>query len=186
MITLCAPLFSTGYWLGLGLLLAARGLDFFSTWVATPSLALEANAVMRRLGWRVAAALNLAVCVVAAAVPFVAVLVSVTSVMVAARNFQGAWVMRAMGEFEYREHLRGQFRRADWRLVLGCVWAQTALYTAVGVALAATTRELFTAAVGWGIVGFGLAIGVHSTHAYRKARHALSDEERVSQTGGSR
>ncbi len=186
MITLYAPLFSAGYWLDLGLLLAARGLDFFSTWVATPSLALEANAIVRRLGWRASAVLNVVVCLVAATIPFVAVLVSVTSVMVAARNFQGAWVMRTMGEYEYRDHLRTQFRRSDPRLVLGCVWAQTALYAGVGAALVVLTRELFTAAVGWGIVGFGLAIGVHSTHVYRKARHVLSDEERVSQPGRPR
>ena len=186
MITLYAPPFSTGYWLDLGLLLAARGLDFFSTWVATPSLALEANPIVRRLGWRASAVLNVVICLAAAAFPFVAVLVSVTSVMVAARNFQGAWVMRTMGEFEYREHLREQFQRSDPRLVLGCVWAQALLYGGVGVALVVLTNELFTMAVGWGIVGFGLTIGIHSTNVYRKARHALSDKERISQLGESR
>ena len=29
----------------------ARGLDFLSTWLVTPKLELEANPLMRRLGW---------------------------------------------------------------------------------------------------------------------------------------
>ncbi len=29
----------------------ARGLDFLSTWIVTPRLALEANPLMRRLRW---------------------------------------------------------------------------------------------------------------------------------------
>ena len=186
MSELYAPPFGLTYWLCLLLLMAARGLDFLSTWVATPSLLLEANPVARAMGWRLGVALNVLLCLVAAAIPYVAVLVSVTSVMVAARNFQGAWVMRTMGEYEYREHLREQFRRSDPRLVLGCVWAQAVLYAGVGAALVVLTGELFSAAVGWGIVGFGPAIGVHSTNAYRKARHVLSDEERVSQPSQSR
>ncbi len=30
----------------------ARGLDFLSTWLVTPTLALEANPLMRRVRWR--------------------------------------------------------------------------------------------------------------------------------------
>ena len=40
------------YALFLGLLVAARGMDFLSTWIATPRLVLEANPLARRLGWR--------------------------------------------------------------------------------------------------------------------------------------
>ena len=29
----------------------ARGLDFLSTWLVTPTLALEANRLMRRVSW---------------------------------------------------------------------------------------------------------------------------------------
>ena len=29
----------------------ARGLDFLSTWLVTPTLALEANPLMRRMRW---------------------------------------------------------------------------------------------------------------------------------------
>ncbi|MBM3892612.1 MAG: hypothetical protein FJ388_26130 [Verrucomicrobia bacterium] len=174
------------YWLCLLLLVAARGLDFLSTWVATPSLLLEANPIARAMGWRLGLALNALLCLVAAAMPFVAVLVSVTSVMVAARNFQAAWLARTMGEYEFRDHLREQFRRADKRLVLGCVWAQAVLYCVIGGTVVALAGEIMVQAIGWGIVGFGLAVAVHSTHYYRRVRHVLSDEERVSKFSESR
>lgn len=182
MSELYAPPFGLAYWAGLALLMVARGLDFLSTWIATPSLLLEANPIARRLGWQGGIAVNLLVCLVAAAIPFVAVLMSVTSVLVAARNFQTAWVARTMGEYEFRDHLEAQFGRANKRLVLGCVWAQGLLYGAVVL----LTPDLLAQAVGWGIVGFGLAIAVHSTHYYRRARHVLSDKERVSQFGETR
>lgn len=180
MSELYASPFGPAYWAGVALLLVARGLDFLSTWIATPSLLLEANPIARRLGWRGGILVNLLVCLVAAAIPFVAVLISVTSMLVAARNFQAAWVSRTMGEYEFRDHWETQFRRANKRLVLGCVWAQGLLYGAVGGALVVLTGDLLAQAVGWGIVSFGLAIAVHSTHYYRRARHVLSDKKRVS------
>ena len=181
MNELYAPLLGRAYWAALALLGVARGLDFLSTWIATPDLSLEANPIARRLGWRAGIVVNVFVCLVAAAMPFIAVLISVTSLMVAARNFQAAWVARTMGEYEYREHLETQFHRADKRLVLGCVWAQGLLYGTVGGAVVFLAGDLMAQAVGWGIVSFGLAIAVHSTHYYRRAKHVLSDQERVSQ-----
>ena len=186
MNELYAPPCEPAYWAGLALLVVARGLDFLSTWIATPGLVLEANPISRWLGWRVGIALNALVCLVAALAPFVAVLVSVMSGLVAARNFQGAWMARTMGEYEYRDHLMTQFRRANKGLVLACIWAQALLYIAVGAAVAALAGDLLAQAAGWGIVGFGLAVAVHSTHYYRRVKHVLSDEERVSHPGGAR
>ena len=183
---LYAPPFGLAYWAGLALLVVARGLDFLSTWIATPSLLLEANPIARRLGWQGGIAVNLFICLVAAAMPFMAVLISVTSVLVAARNFQGAWVVRTMGEEEFRDHMEMQFGRASKRLVLCCIWAQGLLYGSVGGAVVFLTRDPLAQAAGWGIVGFGLAIAVHSTHYYRRARHVLSDKKRISQFSESR
>ena len=45
------PTLSWEYALLLVLLLASRGLDMLSTWVATPNLVLEANPLARLLGW---------------------------------------------------------------------------------------------------------------------------------------
>lgn len=44
------PFASSDYFITLGLLVFARGMDFLSTWFATPTLALEANPLAKRLG----------------------------------------------------------------------------------------------------------------------------------------
>ena len=80
------------------LLFVARGMDFLSTWVATPNLVLEGNPIAKKLGWKWGIPLNLALCVGLAFWPLPAIVISTTSVLVAARNFQSAWLMRSLGE----------------------------------------------------------------------------------------
>ena len=82
-------------------LIGARLLDFASTWVATPNLLLEGNPIARRLGWRWGLVVNVLFCLGLAFWPVAGVIVVTTSLLVAARNFKGAWLMRAMGEERY-------------------------------------------------------------------------------------
>ena len=42
---------SSHYFLFLALLAFGRGMDFLSTWIATPNLVLEGNPLARKLGW---------------------------------------------------------------------------------------------------------------------------------------
>ena len=49
------PFASRGYCLMLALLLFARGMDFLSTWVATPNLVLEGNPLAKKMGWKLGA-----------------------------------------------------------------------------------------------------------------------------------
>ena len=44
------PFASRGYCCMLALLVFARGMDFFSTWVATPNLVLEGNPLAKKTG----------------------------------------------------------------------------------------------------------------------------------------
>ena len=103
---------SEPYCLYLALLLFARGMDFLSTWIATPNLVLEANPIARKLGWRIGLVVNAIVCGVFALWALPAIVVATTSLLVASRNFQSAWLMRALGEERYRswisEHLAHQ------------------------------------------------------------------------------
>ena len=46
------PFASRGYFAMLALLVLARGLDFLSTWMATPNLVLEGNPIAKKLGWK--------------------------------------------------------------------------------------------------------------------------------------
>jgi hypothetical protein len=90
---------SSAWWLFAGLALAGRTADMVSTYVATPNLALEGNPLARKLGWRWGILLNIVMALGAGCQPVLAVAVTTMSLLVAARNFQNAWVMRSLGEW---------------------------------------------------------------------------------------
>lgn len=98
-----------------GLLVAAlalaRVLDLLSTRAVTPRLALEANPLMRRLGWGPMALLNLALL----GLPFLhhglSVAFVVTSLLAAGNNLAGAPLARGMGEAAQLEAQRRALRR---------------------------------------------------------------------------
>src|SRR5215471_19927536 len=96
------PFASRDYWLLLALLIFSRGMDILSTRVATPNLVLEGNPVAKLLGWRWGIVVNIAFCFGVAFSLVTGVAISTMSLLVAAKNFQSAWLMRSMGEVNYR------------------------------------------------------------------------------------
>ena len=173
----------------LGLLLGSRGADFLSTWVATPHLVLEGNPLARKLGWKWGTLINLAVCLVFAAWPLSALVIATTSALVAARNFQAAWLMRTLGEEQYREWYVQHLRNTPLPLYLFCLLGQTLLVTAVGAALmlvamtslesahaAKTTLfadgQLVPFAVGLGIVAYAVAVVFYTSLALWRIRRS--------------
>src|SRR5438093_11119564 len=97
------PFPSRDYFLMLLLLLVARGMDFLSTWVATPNLLLEGNPIAKKLGWKWGIVINVAMCFALAFYAVTAIVVATTSLLVAARNLQSAWLMRSLGESSLRQ-----------------------------------------------------------------------------------
>ena len=164
---------SAAYGAWLGVLLTARGADFLSTWVATPNLVLEGNPIARRLGWRFGALVNLIACAVCALLPIAAIVVATTSVLVAARNFQSAWVMRTMGETAYRHWYASRLREAPRPLYLVCLGAQAALTSSIGVALITwAPLDSIPFALGIGVLFYAGAILLFSLiAAWRIQRH---------------
>ena len=145
----------------LGLLLSMRGADFLSTWVATPRLVLEGNPLAKRLGWKWGTLVNLAVCVIFAAWPLSALVIATTSALVASRNFQVAWLMRTLGEEQYREWYIQRLRETPLPLYLFCLLGQTLLVAAVGAALMLFydgQGQWVPFAVGLGIVAYAIAV----------------------------
>ncbi|MCX8108448.1 MAG: hypothetical protein N3G20_06555 [Verrucomicrobiae bacterium] len=129
------PFASRAYFLLFALLLLSRGLDFLSTWIATPNLELEANPIARKLGWRGSIVLNVAVCSVFAMWLLPAIVIITASVLVAARNFQSAWIMRSMGEPCYRAWLTERLSESKPGLFVFCLFAQGGLFACLGIAL---------------------------------------------------
>ena len=166
------------------LLLVARGMDFLSTWVATPNLVLEGNPIAKKLGWKWGMAVNLVLCVVFAFWPLPAIVISTTSVLVAARNFQSAWLMRSLGEHHYREWHIERVQETSATLYLFCLFAQTSLVAGVGAAVVYFTnwqRDPVLLAIGLGIVAYALAVAFYTLLGVWRLRRATLREARLAQ-----
>ncbi|MBI3870026.1 MAG: hypothetical protein HY299_16000 [Verrucomicrobia bacterium] len=124
------------WWAVLTSLVIGRGADLFSTWVATPNLVLEANPIARWLGWRRALAVNVVICGAFSFYYLPGIIIATTSALVAARNFQQAWLMRTWGEEEYRSWYVERLRETPLGLFLGCLGLQNLLVAGIGGILA--------------------------------------------------
>jgi hypothetical protein len=141
------------------LLLVARGMDFLSTWVATPNLVLEGNPIAKKLGWKWGIPLNVVMAFGLAFWPLPAIVISTTSLLVAARNFQSAWLMRSLGERPYRDWHVERIQETSATLYLSCLFGQTILVGLVGGAIVFfSSRDMIPWAIGLGIIGYAAAV----------------------------
>lgn len=155
---------SREYLLLFAVLFCARGADFLSTWLATPNLVLEGNPIAKKLGWRWGIPVNLLLCAGFAFWMLPAVVISTTSALVAARNFQGAWLMRSMGEENYRRWHVERLLETPTKLFLACLFAHTGLMAAVGCAVIYFSggSGLVVMGVGLGIIGYAAVVLFYS------------------------
>jgi hypothetical protein len=165
---------SREYALAFGALIFARGMDFLSTWIATPTLLLEANPLARKLRWKWGMVVNIMLCVGFAFLPLAAIIIATTSVLVAARNFQLAWLMRSHGEENYRDWFVERMDETPPTLFMFCLLAQTSLTALVGVVLAYTSgwQKLVPLGIGLGIVGYAAAVTIYTVMAIYRRRRA--------------
>lgn len=165
------PFGGTIYNVLLALLVFARGMDFLSTWIATPNLVLEANPIARRMGWRAGLVVNAAMCVLFAAWPLPAVVVVTTSLLVASRNLQSAWLMRSMGEHDYRLWMGARILGAPRGLFFLCLLGQTGLVGMLGAGLMYFSQWMLVPfGVGMGMVTYAIAILVYSSLSVWRVR----------------
>ncbi len=150
---------SGDYMLMLALLFFGRGMDFLSTYVATPSLALEGNPIAKFLGWRWGILLNVVLCFTFARWPLTAIIITTTGLLVASRNFHSAWLMRSMGEDGYRIWYSERMSQTRLRLVILSLLGETLLTALVGLALIYFS-DLASApfAIGLGIVAYAFVV----------------------------
>jgi hypothetical protein len=156
------------------LLVFSRGMDFLSTWVATPNLLLEGNPIARKLGWKGGIPVNCAMCFLFAFWPVPAIVISTTSLLVAARNFQGAWLMRSMGEEAYREWHVERLKETSATLFLFCLLAQTSLFASIGAGIVyfAWDKGQVLVPVGLGFIAYALAVVFYSVLGVWRLRRA--------------
>jgi hypothetical protein len=172
------------YFLMLALLVFGRGMDFLSTWIATPNLALEGNPIAKKLGWKWGLLLNVVLVFALALWPLSAIVVATASVLVAARNFQTAWLMRSLGEDAYREWHVQRVRETRVTLHLFCLAGNTLLTAIIGAALVYFSRtevgrwEIVPFAVGLGMIAYSIAVAFYSLLAIWRIHRATKREAR--------
>jgi hypothetical protein len=174
------PFASRDYCLLLLLLVFARGMDFLSTWIATPNLVLEGNPLAKKLGWRWGLLLNIILVGVLALWPLSAIVVATASVLVAARNFQSAWLMHSLGEEIYRRWHVERVQETRITVYLFCLAGNTLLTAGVGAALiyASHLRLLLPFAIGMGMVAYAIAVAFYTLLAIWRIRRAAKREAR--------
>ena len=176
------PFASRNYALLFLLLIVSRGMDFLSTWVATPNMLLEGNPIAKKLGWKWGILLNFALCLGFAFWPLPAIVISTTSVLVASRNFQSAWLMRSLGEQLYRDWHVERVQETSVTLYLFCLFAQTALTGGVGVGVVyCSDWRLVPLAIGLGIVAYALAVAFYTLLGIWRLRRSMINNARLAQ-----
>jgi hypothetical protein len=109
-----------------------------------------------------------------AAWPLAAIMIGTTSVLVAARNFQAAWLMRSLGEENYRDWYVQQLRHTKLPIYLFCLLSQTFLTACVGGALTFFYGDsLIAFAVGFGIIGYAVAVLFYTLLALWRIRRGV-------------
>jgi len=166
---------SREYFIMLAILVFSRGADFLSTWVATPHLVLEGNPIAKWLGWKWGAVVNVILVTSLAMWPLSAIVVSTASVLVAARNFQSAWLMRSMGEDAYRDWYVQRMSETRITLYLFCLAGNTLLTAAVGLALIvfSTAKDyllIVPMGVGMGIIAYAVAVIIYTLLSVWRSR----------------
>ena len=170
---------SREYFLMLALLVFSRSMDFLSTWIATPNLVLEGNPLAKKLGWRWGLFLNVVMVVVLALWPLSAIVVATASVLVAARNFQSAWLMHSLGEDAYREWHVQRVRETRVTLYLVCLAGNTLLTAGIGAVLIYFSRmRLVPFAVGMGMAAYAVAVAFYTLLAVWRIHRAAKREAR--------
>ncbi len=162
---------SASWWLFAALALAGRTADLVSTRLATPNLALEGNPLARRLGWRWGIPVNGLASLGVGCFPGLAIAVATTSALVAARNFQNAWIMRSMGEWSYRRWISERLDEAPRGLAALCFLAESGLTLAPGLALLFFAESGGVAqSVGLGITAYSAAVALFTLMALWRRR----------------
>jgi hypothetical protein len=115
--------------------------------------------------------------------PLPAIVISTTSVLVAARNFQSAWLMRSLGEQIYRDWHVERVQETSVTLYLFCLFAQTLLTAGVGAGVIYFSnwereRVPVPLAIGLGIIAYAIAVAFYTLLGVVRMRRSIKSETR--------
>lgn len=146
------------------LIFFARLGDIGSTYLATPTLKMEANPLMRLGGWKLAL-LTLLACLIPYYDVGLGVTMLVLSLMVTGSNLSKGWLMRTLGEVDYQAMMRSAASRSSLPAALSFVLGGAACVGLAGAVLMVVSGGSETLAY-WaasGVALYALAMGVYGT-----------------------
>ncbi len=161
------------------LLFVSRLGDIGSTYLITPTLRLEANPIVRRLGWRFAIA-TLAVCVVPYFSVPLGVMMLVPSLMISASNSARVWMARTLGEMETKALMVGIAGRSRLSHALAAVLASAAFSALLGVVVLLfypDAGEDWGFWIGAGIIVYAASIAIYGTLYMRRLFREAARQE---------
>jgi hypothetical protein len=142
-----------------GLLLFARTGDVLTTWWATPKMRLEANPVVKKLGWLYAIA-TIFTCFLAYYRLSLAFVLLGASLCVCASNASKIWMARTMGEDAFHKHSVELIKRSGLASAIFFNCLPALFYIVLGLTFRFLDSEPYTWGyhLGTGIFAFGIAI----------------------------
>ncbi len=165
------------------ILLVSRIGDIASTYLATPKLKMEGNVIAKKLGWPFAV-LTILVSFIAYYNTAIALALIAPSLLVSSMNFGKVWIMRTMGELEYRKMLLSLARRSQLRYMIFYILLSSLYMGGLGLLVMLfypDPSEDWGFWVGFGILGFALVILVHgSIFSVKLFKEAAAVPESVS------
>jgi len=169
------------------LIFISRLGDIASTYLVTPKLKLEANPIVRKLGWRFAI-LTIAICLVPYYSTAMGIIVLVPSLLVSAANTGKIWFARAYGETAYYELILSVARRSRLSHALAPTIVAAVFHALIGLILLLLSPDPTRDWGYWFGVGFlvyAFAIGLYGSlffiRLFRKAKCSDSQERQAAQ-----
>ena len=156
-------------------ILVSRLADIVSTYLVSPTLRLESNPIVRKLGFRFTF-LTLALCVIPYYHAGLALMVVVPSLLVASSNMSKYWTVKTYGEEEYARRMLVLASKSKFSHALFATLASAFFVILAGVVLLLLSLQTHTWGYwfGSGIILYGVimaAYGSLSLHVlFRKAR----------------
>jgi hypothetical protein len=148
------------------LIFLARLGDIGSTYLATPTLKMESNPLMRFGGWKLAA-LTVFACLIPYYDAQLGLTMLVLSLLVTGSNLSKGWLMRALGESDYQAMVRSAAQRSSLPAALGFAIGGAASVGLAGAVLmfASGGSDTWGYWAASGVTLYALAVGFYGTLA---------------------
>ena len=157
------------------LIFFARLGDIGSTYLATPTLKMESNPLMRFGGWKLAS-LTVLACLIPYYDAQLGLTMLVLSLLVTGSNLSKGWLMRSLGETGYQAMVRSAAQRSSLPVALACTLGGAASVWFAGVVMmfAAGGSHTWGYWAASGVALYGLAIGFYGAISTVKLFRSLA------------